>query len=103
METTGFIEKNCTIEHEGKTSESGGSYLLPCTDGKWRGVVYGWGEKKGIVTDWHGNEIAKAHYGRIYQGNFCKMQSVSFQWGGHHFFGRYCPDWSQAVKVRANK
>jgi hypothetical protein len=97
-----FIEKNCKIEHEGKTFESGGSFIADCSDGFRRGVVYANPDKR-VVTTWHGEPIAHAEYGRIYQGNFCKMQSVKFTYEGTLFIGRYCPDWSQMVRVRSTK
>ena len=99
METT-FIETDCKIEHEGKSFESGGSFICECSDGYLRGIVYAKPENKTVVT-WHGEVIAKAIFGRIYQGNFCKMQSVSFDLNGKRFNGRYCPDWAQMVRVRA--
>ena len=96
----GFIEENCVIEHEGQQFESGGAWLCECTDGYWRGVVYA-KPSAGVVTDWHGNMIAAASFGQTYQGNFSKMRSVSFTWQGKRFTGRYCPDWADAIKVRA--
>ena len=97
-----FIEENCKIEHAGKTFESGGSFVVDCTDGFRRGIVYAKPDK-GIVTTWHGETIARAKYGSIYQGNFCKMQSVSFTLDGILFTGRYCPDWAQMVRVKSTK
>ena len=108
MSTT-FVETDCMITHEGKTFESGGSYLVDCTDGYRRGVVYakpiGTPNTTGCpcVTTWHGEYIASAHFGREYRGNFCRMQSVSFTLDGVRYTGRYCPDWSQAVKVRSTR
>jgi hypothetical protein len=98
-----FVEKDCKIEHEGKTFESGGSYLLPCTDGKIRGAVYVSEENmRRVVTTWHGEVIAPATW-TDYQGNFCRMRRVSFTWQGRKFVGDYCPDWSELVKVRSTK
>lgn len=102
MNTEPFVEQDCKITHEGKEFESGGAYILPCTDGKLRGVVYVNTEKH-IVTDWHGNFIAKIKYSSSYQGNFCRMRSISFDWNGHHFTGRYCPDWAECCKVHSTK
>lgn len=120
METT-FIEENCTINHGGRTFEAGGSWLLDCTDGHRRGVVYvkhpesdrpggPWGEYRnrypagrGTVTTWHGETIAPAYFGSVYQGNFSRMRSVSFTVDGVTYAGRYCPDWSEAVKVRSTR
>jgi hypothetical protein len=97
-----FVEENCTITHEGKEFISGGAWIADCTDGYRRGVVYASPTKK-CVTDWHGNKIADAVFGPIYQGNYCKMQSVSFIVDGVKFSGRYCPDWACAVRVRSTK
>lgn len=37
-------ETNCAIEHNGQTFEPGGACILPCKDGKLRGVIYmAWG------------------------------------------------------------
>src|SRR5579863_9855303 len=105
---TTFIEENCTIEHNGQQFTQNGAWLCDCTDGYRRGVVYVAGPNSGwpsdrhptdCVTDWHDNIIAKAEYGPIYQGNFCRMKSVSFILDGIRYTGRWCPDWSQAVKV----
>lgn len=97
-----FIEKDCIFEVQGKKFESGGAFICDCTDGITRGVVYE-KAKEGIVTDWHGKEIAKAKFGKVYQGNFCRMQSVRFEYEGKTFTGRFCPDWSQLIRVKANK
>lgn len=112
-----FIERDCTIVHEGKEFESGGSWLADCTDGYRRGVVYvkpadndinpgqSWRAPlpscNGIVTTWKGEKIADAQFGARYQGNYCRMRAVSFTVAGVRFTGRYCPDSSQAVRVRS--
>lgn len=106
-----LLETDCTIEHNGKEYTAGGSYLLPCTDGRYRGVVYikqdggstinpkhTWG----TVTTWHGEQLARAGF-TDYHGNFCQMRRVSFTWQGMKFIGDYCPDWSEACKVRTTK
>ena len=106
-----FVETDCKFTHEGRTFEAGGAWLCDCTDGFKRGVVYAKPiiriaegcPAHGVVTDWHGNEIAKAVFGVPYQGNFCKLRSVSFTVDGVKFTGRYCPDWADAVKVRSTK
>lgn len=113
-----FIEEDCTITHEGKKYTSGGSFILLCSDGKYRGVVYitnelsvhgsrGWlsGYKNigyADVTDWHGNKIARCSY-TDYQGNFCTMRRISFELDGRKFVGDYCPNWKNACKVRSTK
>jgi hypothetical protein len=96
-----IIETNCTIEHEGRSYSAAGASLCPCPDSYWRGVVYV--KPPAAVTDWHGNRIASALFGREYRGNFCTMRAVTFDWNGIRFHGRYCPDRSQAVGVRSTK
>jgi len=95
-----FIEKDCIFELDGKKFESGGAWIVPCSDGRFRGVVY---EKEEYVSTWHGEKIAPAKFGRVYRGKFCKMQSVSFTYEGKRFYGKYCPDWSQAIRVKSAK
>lgn len=106
---TQFMETDCKITHEGREFDSGGAYILPCTDGKWRGVVYvkinndspTWrGVYRGTVTTWKGEKIADCS-ATYFDGNFCRMSAVSFDWNGHHFTGRYCPDWADACKVHS--
>lgn len=98
---TPYIETDCTITHEGQAFTNGGSYLLPCTDGKVRGMVYV-NEKNHTVTTWHGEFIARCRWVN-YRGNFCNMRRVSFSLDGRNFVGDYCPDWSEVVKVRSTR
>lgn len=101
-----FVESDCTIEHEGQKFESGGAWLCHCSDGIMRGVVYAKpvkGSYSGTVTDWHGNHIANARFGPVYRGAFCNMRAVSFVLDGKRFYGRYCPDWAEAVRVRSSR
>lgn len=100
--TEPLIERDCTIEHQGQTFSAAGAILAPCADGRWRGVVYESATSQDVCT-WHGKRIARATWGRPYQGNYCRMQSVRFDWQGMTFIGRYCPDSSQAIKVRTTK
>ena len=99
---TPLIEPDCTITHNGATFASGGAVLAPCTDGYWRGVVYQ-GTDSGTVRTWHGDKLAFASYGRPYQGNFCRMRSVTFTLGGITFHGRWCPDWADMIRVRSTR
>jgi hypothetical protein len=96
------FETDCTITHEGQKFESGGAYLLPCTDGKVRGVVYV-NRKAGTVITWHGETIARLDAYTEYRGNFCKMARISFTHEGRKFVGDFCPDWADACKVRSTK
>jgi hypothetical protein len=105
-----FVETDCAIEHDGKRFEAGGAWICDCTDGFRRGVVYAkpnddkaqWA-CRGVVTTWHGEKIADAWFGSTYRGNYCRMRSVSFTIDGVVFTGRYCPDTSQAIRVRSTK
>jgi len=45
-----YIERNCTIEHEGRTFESGGAVVTP-------EHVVAYPKAGGILGDWHGNPI----------------------------------------------
>ncbi len=99
-----WSEIDCTIEHEGKKYEAGGSFFSDCSDGYIRGVVYV--RKNGnhnTVGTWHGKIIAPANLGPIYRGNYCRMQAITFVYENVKFHGRYCPDTSQAVRVRSTK
>ena len=98
--TTEFLEQDCTLTLGGRTFSSGGAYLLPCTDGKYRGVVYV--KSDGTITTWHGEKLAKAML-TDYRGNFSRMRRVSFTWNDMKFVGDYCPDWADACKVRTTK
>ena len=102
-----FIEATCVFTHEGRSYEAGGAWIADCTDGYSRGVVYVKpqrdGHSDGAVTDWHGNFLAVAEYGPRFQGPFCRMRCVSFTFDGVRYYGRYCPDWSDAVRVRSTK
>jgi len=100
--TATFIESDCSIQHNGQSFTAGGAHICDCSDGYRRGVVYVRPEAK-EVTDWHGNKLATANFGRVYQGNFSRMQAVTFIHDGITFHGRYCPDWSQALRVRSTK
>jgi len=101
MENT-FVETDCKFTHDGQTFESGGSYLLPCTDGRMRGVVYVNNSKRSVTT-WHGEHIASLDTTSTYRGNFCTMRRITFTYQGRKFIGEYCPDWADACKVRSTK
>jgi hypothetical protein len=99
---TGCVEKDCTIEHNGQKFENGGSFMLPCTDGKWRGLVYAdWSDKPETVTNWHGTVKVQARYGRVYRGNMGdKRRHVWFTWQGRNYHGCWCEiDFNQAMRV----
>lgn len=96
------IEQDCTVEHEGKKYEASGSYLVRCSDGFSRGIVYA-GKDCRSVTTWHGEKLADATFGATWQGNFCKMRCVSFTVDGVRYRGSYCPDWADAIKVKSTR
>ena len=102
-----FIETDCVVTHDGQSFAAGGAWIADCTDGIRRGVVYAKperdGHSSGAVTDWHGNFLAVAEYGPRFQGPFCRMRCVSFTFDGVRYCGRYCPDWTNAVRVRSTK
>ena len=110
-----FVEQDCTFQHEGQQFTNGGAWLADCSDGYRRGVVYAKPDGKrgmygyemmnsGIVTDWHGNLIAKATFGQVYRGGFgAKMRSVYFVLDGIAYAGRYGCDWADAVRVRSTR
>lgn len=98
-----FIEQDCKIEHEGKVFESGGSYIVECEDGKYRGVVYVQESRPREITTWAGEHIAYIDRYTLYRGNFCKMARVTFTLGGKKFIGEYCPDLCECVRVRSTK
>ncbi len=45
-----WVEKRCTVEHGGKTFESGGAFISP-------NMVIAYLGKDGILNDWHGHPI----------------------------------------------
>lgn len=45
-----FVEKDCTIEHQGRKFTSGGAVVT-------KDFIVGYPAKDGIITDWHGNKI----------------------------------------------
>jgi hypothetical protein len=102
MAKKAFVERGCTISHEGKRFTAGGAIIADCRDGYARGVVYA-SPKTGSVTDWHGKQLARASFGRPYRGNYCKMQSVTFDYGGAKFVGKWCPDTADMVRVKSTK
>jgi len=99
---TAFVENECTVKFGDKEYTSGGAYILPCTDGKMRGLVYVNHEKR-TVTDWHSKHIANLDTVSDYRGNFCAMRRITFTLDGRKFVGEYCPNCVDACKVRSTK
>lgn len=61
MNVATFVEQDCTIEHEGRKFEAGGTVVTAdfvigypkFTNGPvYRGI-----ERSGVLNDWHGNQI----------------------------------------------
>jgi len=97
-----FVERDCKVDFNGQSFESGGAYILPCTDGKLRGMVYV-NQKKSIVADWHGNEIARLDTFTKFRGNYCQMVKITFTLSGVKFIGLYCDEWCEVCKVWSTK
>lgn len=100
--TINCIETDCTIEHNGQTFTSCGSWIVknPGT-GKHFGLVYA-DDSRGVVTDWHGKVIVPARFGRVFHGNFGdRRRNVTFTYKGVKFQGMWAGmDYNQAVRVR---
>jgi len=98
------LEQACTLEHNGKTFESGGAFIGVDAKGIHGGVVYG-NCNMPEVMNWHGDIRVPAKYGRIYRSNMGdKRRHVWFTWKGIKYHGVWCSiDWSQIVRVREIK
>ena len=48
--TATYVEKDCTITHEGRTYESGGAFVSDAH-------LVAYPAADGVLTDWHGNPI----------------------------------------------
>jgi len=49
-----YVEKDCTIQHEGRSFESGGAIVTP-------DFIVAYPGKRNILQDWHGKEIGTWH------------------------------------------
>lgn len=101
----GFIDQDCTIEHEGKTFTSGGAFIARRTDtGKFGGIVYAeWRDDKPFtVSNWDGDIRMPAQKGKVWLSNFGdKRRSVWFEWNNVKFYGVWCSiDNNQVVRVK---
>jgi hypothetical protein len=45
-----YIEKECTVTHEGRTFEAGGAVVTP-------GRIVAYLGRDGVLTDWHGKPL----------------------------------------------
>lgn len=107
MNTT-CIERDCKVEFEGKTFESGGAFIgIDSKTGKHVGYVYGKidSNKYHWVTNWHGNIKVNAHFGNVYRSNFGdRRRHVQFRWKGINFHGVWCSiDFNELIKVKEMK
>jgi hypothetical protein len=120
----GFMDQNCSIEHDGRTFEAGGGFILfnPKAN-RYEGIVYGdWGAPTRLrgefrtemlsemnynatVTNWHGDIKIKAVYGRVYRSNMGDLRRlVWFDYAGRHFSGVwYSIDNNQSIRVKEVK
>ena len=118
-----FIETDCKIEFEGKTFESGGSFLVPNRKtGKLEGLLYAsikepeqkaqlntnlgvwplsnWGTK-GTVSSWDGSIKIDALFLNEWQSNMGDIrQVVRFEYEGKKFSGIYYKSGSDIVRVK---
>ena len=56
---TTYIEQDCTIEHNGQTFEAGGAVVTPDFAIGYVKDHKSAMSERGVITDWHGNEIGK--------------------------------------------
>jgi hypothetical protein len=99
-----MVETKCTIEHEGKSFESGGSWLLKRADnGKMTGILYR--QPNGMIGTWDSSQLVKATWGQPFMTNFgVKAQYCWFTWEGKHFIGRNnSVEWQDIVRVHEIK
>lgn len=98
-----FVETDCKITFEGKTFESGGSFIaINKKTGKLGGILYEDAEHN-QVTSWDGSLKIPAKYGRIFRSNFRdnRRRFVWFTYQGKHFIGiNYSVDWQSCISVR---
>ena len=105
------MEKDCTFSFQGKTFESGGSFIgLNPKTGKHGGIVYAY-EKDGQVGNWHGDVKVRATFGKEWRSKLVTpqatyrsvRQSVYFTWNGINFYGVYCKSNGDIIRVREIK
>lgn len=96
-----FIEQDCTIELDGKSFTSGGSYIGKRVDnGKYEGILYA-SVKTSEVTSWDGKLRIPAKYGiPFYNSLGIKMQYVWFKYNGINFYGLRGCDCRDDIKVK---
>jgi hypothetical protein len=100
-----FVDKDCTIEIDGKKFTSGGAFIgYDEKTGKMGGRVYV-NQKKREVGNWDGSIKVNCFFGKEWRSNFGDRRlSVYFQYAGRYFYGMLCQaDWNELVAVREIK
>jgi len=54
LSTLPYVERECVVQHEGKTFEAGGAFVSPA-------YVIGYLADNGVLTSWHGKKIGTYH------------------------------------------
>lgn len=101
-----MIETDCTFAG----IECGGAWLVECSDGRMRGVLYA-APKTSEVQDWHGVLRIPARFGNVWTSNMGdRRQSVYFTYEGRPFRGIWmmgsdivrCTElWSPQARLKA--
>lgn len=101
-----YIEKDCTIEHNGRTFEAGGSYIVGDV-----ALVYV-SKREGEnfrCTDWHGKTLGAVLTHKVGAWRYpprgipYRMAYVRVSMNGREWWGRYNCENGQAVRLRAVK
>lgn len=101
-------EKDCVVEHKGKTFVANGARLDDLG-----GVVYISEDTKVIptrfkATTWHGDFIAWVTLNKewkqnsLHKGRFT-MRSIRFKYNDKTYWGRYGSDWAQSCNVKVKR
>lgn len=102
--TLAFIEKDCIFEMDGKSFESGGSWLLVNKKtGLLGGILYAF-QKENKIGSWNGKLKINAVFGNEWYSNFGdKRQTVKFEYKGKKFTGTYYKSAGDLVRVKEVK
>lgn len=80
-----YIEKNCSIEHEGRKFTSGGAIVTP-------EYLIAYPAKNGVLSDWHGNPIGT--YSIIGARDATFFGHRSWQGSTYYYMRAHLPDGS---------
>jgi len=95
-----FVDTDCTIEIQGQKFTNAGAFIGKDKNGKYGGLVYAY-EKDGMVGNWDGSIMLKAHFGNEWTSNMGDIrQSVYFTYEGTKFYGVYYKSNSDIVRCR---